>query len=184
MLSLEGNPKEGKFYRGQIVRVKTEVNKSESESSWDTVYGFYPMPIVKTHIQENGKGYIVSLNKKYTMQQVLYNSDGKFPQYDTDQGFKIDGLFEYDISSGGISPVDEKGFTVTSTLYGGEDGDKGSVSDLASCDAVEGKDTSSLFCRYVITPKETYNGLYQNNGVHLEVKKVEEVEGKTKDTRL
>lgn len=172
-LSLLTKTLKGTYYRGQVVKVKAKVN--ETETSWDTVYGFYPLPVVKTHIR-NEKGYFVSLSKKYTMQQVLYNSDGKFPQYDTDQGFKIDGIFEYNASNGEITSVSEENFTVTPTLYGGVNENKdGSTSDLASCKKVEDKDPSSLFDRYVITPKETYNGLYQNNGVHLEIKEKETV---------
>lgn len=169
-LSLLTKTPEGTYHRGQVVKVKAEVNTTKT--SWDTVYGFYPMPIVKTDIQ-NGKGYFVSLSKKYTMQQVLYNSDGKFPQYDTDQGFKIDGVFEYNPDNNEIIPVSEGDFTVTPMLYGGTSKKDDTTSDLASCEEIEDEDLPSLFRRYVITPKETYNGLYQNNGVHLEIKKRE-----------
>lgn len=162
-LSLVKTP-EGQYYRGQIIRVKAEVNKTD-ESSWDTVYGFYPMPIVKAY------SHIVSLDKRYTMQQVLYNLDGKFPQYDTDQGFKIDGIFE--CSEGTVGkPVDGEGFTVKVALRGGVSEDDSS-SDLASCKEIEDEDTLPLFHRYIVTPKETYNGLYQNNGVYLKIMKGE-----------
>ena len=171
VLSIAETP-EGKYYRGQIVKVKTEVN--ETGSSCDTVYGFYPMPIVKAC-----QGYVVSLNKRYTMQQVLYNSDGKFPQYDTDQGFKIDGIFKYDGSTINSAIVDEKelkDFTIEAELYGGANKDA-STSDLASCEGIEDEDTLPLFRRYIVTPKETYNGLYQNNGVHLKI-----IKGRTETT--
>ena len=160
-------PKEGNYYKGQIIRVSAKVNAStdgDNKPCWDTIYGFYPMPVIKSH------GYVISLNKTYTMQQVLYNSDGKFPQYDTDQGFKIDGIFSCNEDGTKFTPADETGYTVTATCYGGISENK-STSDLVSCDIVENQeDVPPLFRRYTVTPRETYSGQYQNNGIYLEVK--------------
>lgn len=161
-------PKEGSYYKGQIIKVSAKVNAStdgDNKPCWDTIYGFYPMPIIKSY------GCVVSLNKTYTMQQVLYNSDGKFPQYDTDQGFKIDGIFSYNEDGTVFTKVDETGYTVTASCYGGKLEDK-STSDLVSCDVPDENqdDVPPLFRRYVVTPRETYSGQYQNNGIYLAIK--------------
>lgn len=162
-------PKEGTYYKGQIIKVSTKVNvqtENNEDKSWDTIYGFYPVPIIKSH------GCVVSLNKTYTMQQVLYNSDGKFPQYDTDQGFKIDGIFTCNADGSEIKQVTEgvENYTVTASCYGGIS-ENSTTSNLASCAVLEGQDdTAPLLRRYLITPHETYSGQYQNNGIYLKVK--------------
>lgn len=162
-------PKEGTYYKGQIIKVSTKVNvqtENNEDKSWDTIYGFYPVPIIKSH------GCVVSLNKTYTMQQVLYNSDGKFPQYDTDQGFKIDGIFTCNADGSEIKQITEgvENYTVTASCYGGIS-ENSTTSNLASCAVLEGQDdTAPLLRRYLITPYETYSGQYQNNGIYLKVK--------------
>lgn len=161
-------PKEGSYYKGQIIKVSAKVNAStdgDDKPCWDTIYGFYPMPIIKSH------GCVISLNKTYTMQQVLYNSDGKFPQYDTDQGFKIDGIFSCNEDGTVFTKVDETGYTVTASCYGGKLEDE-STSDLVSCDVSDENqdDVPPLFRRYIVTPRETYSGQYQNNGIYLAIK--------------
>lgn len=162
-------PKEGTYYKGQIIKVSTKVNvqtENNEDKSWDTIYGFYPVPIIKSH------GCVVSLNKTYTMQQVLYNSDGKFPQYDTDQGFKIDGIFTCNTDGSEIKQITEgvENYTVTASCYGGIS-ENSTTSNLASCAVLEGQDdTAPLLRRYLITPHETYSGQYQNNGIYLKVK--------------
>ncbi len=162
-------PKEGTYYKGQIIKVSTKVNvqtENNEDKSWDTIYGFYPVPIIKSH------GCVVSLNKTYTMQQVLYNSDGKFPQYDTDQGFKIDGIFTCNADGSEIKQITEgiENYTVTASCYGGIS-ENSATSNLASCAVLEGQDdTAPLFRRYLVTPHETYSGQYQNNGIYLKVK--------------
>lgn len=162
-------PKEGTYYKGQIIKVSTKVNvqtENNEDKSWDTIYGFYPVPIIKSH------GCVVSLNKTYTMQQVLYNSDGKFPQYDTDQGFKIDGIFTCNEDGSEIKQITEgvKNYTVTASCYGGISEDS-ATSNLASCTVLDGQDdTVPLLRRYLVTPHETYSGQYQNNGIYLKVK--------------
>lgn len=160
-------PNEGTYYKGQIIKVSAKVNTStdkDKKQYWDTIYGFYPMPIIRSH------GCVVSLNKTYTMQQVLYNSDGKFPQYDTDQGFKIDSIFECNENGTEFTPVNGSEYTVTATCYGGILEDS-TTSNLASCTVVDDQnDIMPLFRRYVVTPQETYSGQYQNNGIYLEVK--------------
>ena len=162
-------PKEGTYYKGQIIKVSTKVNvqtENNEDKSWDTIYGFYPVPIIKSH------GCVVSLNKTYTMQQVLYNSDGKFPQYDTDQGFKIDGIFTCNADGSEIKQITEgvENYTVTASCYGGIS-ENSTTSNLASCTVLEGQDdTVPLLRRYLVTPHETYSGQYQNNGIYLKVK--------------
>lgn len=162
-------PEEGIYYKGQIIKVSTKVNvqtENDEDKSWDTIYGFYPVPIIRSY------GYVVSLNKTYTMQQVLYNSDGKFPQYDTDQGFKIDGIFTCNEDGSEIKQITEgvENYTVTASCYGGVSEDS-ATSNLASCTVLDGQDdTAPLLRRYLVTPHETYSGQYQNNGIYLKVK--------------
>lgn len=177
--------------RGQVIRVSSKVNieGTGEEQTWDTVYGFYPMPVVRSYINsENNSGYTISLNKIYTLQQVLYNSDGKYPQYDTDRGFKIDGVFRCDnlmadtIAFTRVNNESLDEFTVKAFTYGGQIGDPttdeegvmhdSSTSSLEKCEeAPDQTGIKPILKRYVVTPSENYNGAYQNNGIYIKVQK-------------
>lgn len=181
--------------RGQVIRVSSKVNieGTDEEQTWDTVYGFYPMPVVRSYINsENNSGYTISLNKTYTLQQVLYNSDGKYPQYDTDRGFKIDGVFCCDnlmadtIAFTRVNDESLDEFTVKAFTYGGQIGDpttdeKGvmhssSTSSLVKCEeAPDQVGIKPIFKRYIVTPSENYSGAYQNNGIYIKVQKGDSV---------
>lgn len=177
--------------RGQVIRVSSKVNieGTDEEQTWDTVYGFYPMPVVRSYINsENNSGYTISLNKTYTLQQVLYNSDGKYPQYDTDRGFKIDGVFCCDnlmadtIAFTRVNDESLDEFTVKAFTYGGQIGDpttdeegvmhSSSTSSLVKCEeAPDQVGIKPIFKRYIVTPSENYSGAYQNNGIYIKVQK-------------
>lgn len=177
--------------RGQVIRVSSKVNVEGTgeEQTWDTVYGFYPMPVVRSYInKENNSGYTISLNKTYTLQQVLYNSDGKYPQYDTDRGFKIDGVFRCDnlmadtIAFTRVNNESLDEFTVKAFTYGGQIGDpttdeegvmhSSSTSSLVKCEeAPDQVGIKPIFKRYIVTPSENYSGAYQNNGIYIKVQK-------------
>lgn len=182
---------EEKAFRGQIIRVSSKVNieGTGDEQTWDTVYGFYPMPVVRSYINsENNSGYVISLNKTYTLQQVLYNSDGKYPQYDTDRGFKIDGVFHCNnfmadtIAFTRVNDESLDEFTVKAFIYGGQIGDPttdeegvmhdSSTSSLVKCEeAPDQVGIKPIFKRYIVTPSENYSGAYQNNGIYIKVQK-------------
>lgn len=182
---------EEKAFRGQVIRVSSKVNieGAGDEQTWDTVYGFYPMPVVRSYINsENNSGYVISLNKIYTLQQVLYNSDGKYPQYDTDRGFKIDGVFHCDnfmadtIAFTRVNNESLDEFTVKAFIYGGQIGDPttdeegemhdSSTSSLVKCEeAPDQTGIKPILKRYVVTPSENYSGAYQNNGIYIKVQK-------------
>lgn len=177
--------------RGQVIRVSSKVNieGTGEEQTWDTVYGFYPMPVVRSYINsENNSGYTISLNKTYTLQQVLYNSDGKYPQYDTDRGFKIDGVFHCDnlmadtIAFTRVNNESLDEFTVKAFTYGGQIGDPttdeegvmhdSSTSSLEKCEeAPDQTGIKPILKRYIVTPSENYSGAYQNNGIYIKVQK-------------
>lgn len=177
--------------RGQVIRVSSKVNVEGTgeEQTWDTVYGFYPMPVVRSYInKENNSGYTISLNKTYTLQQVLYNSDGKYPQYDTDRGFKIDGVFRCDnlmadtIAFTRVNDESLDEFTVKAFTYGGQIGDpttdeegvmhSSSTSSLVKCEeAPDQVGIKPIFKRYIVAPSENYSGAYQNNGIYIKVQK-------------
>ncbi len=181
-----------KAFRGQVIRVASKVNVEKADDgedkTWDTVYGFYPMPVVRSYMGDDNAGYTISLNKTYTLQQVLYNADGKYPQYDTDRGFKVDGVFYCDnlksdkISFTRIKDKDLDGFTVNAFTYGGQlEGpivdDNGtmhnsSTSSLVKCEEISGQDSiKPVLRRYAVTPSENYNGAYQNNGIYVVIEK-------------
>ena len=181
--------------RGQVIRVSSKVNieGTGEEQTWDTVYGFYPMPVVRSYTNsENNSGYTISLNKTYTLQQVLYNSDGKYPQYDTDRGFKIDGVFCCDnlmadtIAFTRVNNESLDEFTVKAFTYGGQIGDpttdeegvmhSSSTSSLVKCEeAPDQVGIKPIFKRYIVTPSENYSGAYQNNGIYIKVQKGDSV---------
>ena len=189
--TLEWSFDEERAFRGQVIRVSSKVNieGTGDEQTWDTVYGFYPMPVVRSYINsENNSGYVISLNKTYTLQQVLYNSDGKYPQYDTDRGFKIDGVFHCDnfmadtIAFTRVNDESLDEFTVKAFMYGGQIGDPttdeegemhdSSTSSLVKCEeAPDQTGIKPILKRYVVTPSENYSGAYQNNGIYIKVQK-------------
>lgn len=181
-----------KAFRGQVIRVASKVNIEKTDDgedrTWDTVYGFYPMPVVRSYMGDDNAGYTISLNKTYTLQQVLYNADGKYPQYDTDRGFKVDGVFYCDnlktdkVSFTRIKDKDLDGFTVKAFTYGGQlegpivgnDGTmhNSSTSSLVKCEEISGQDDiRPVLRRYAVTPSENYSGAYQNNGIYVVVEK-------------
>lgn len=167
-------------YLGLIANASAKVNvvttgsgESEKEVSWDTIYAAYPVPIVLAD------GYAMSFNRKYTMQEVLYNSDGKYPQYDADKGIKIDKIYKVtsDAQQGSsYSEVEDySDFSVNLALVGGSfDIEEGS-SSLVSCQKLVEKDADGkeidrgVRARYMVTPAETYDGLYQNNAIKVDL---------------
>lgn len=189
--TLEWSFDKERAFRGQVIRVSSKVNVEGTgeEQTWDTVYGFYPMPVIRSYINsENNSGYTISLNKTYTLQQVLYNSDGKYPQYDTDGGFKIDGVFRCDnlmadtIAFTRVNNESLDAFTVKAFIYGGQIEDPttdeegvmhdSSTSSLEKCEeAPDQTGIKPILKRYIVTPSENYSGAYQNNGIYIKVQK-------------
>lgn len=187
-----------KAFRGQVIRVSSKVNVegTDEEKTWDTIYGFYPMPVIRSCISgENTSvypGYTISLNKTYTLQQVLYNSDGKYPQYDTDRGFKIDGVFYCDnlmadtVTFTRVKDEDLDGFTIKVFTCGGKiEGpvldEHGIMHSSATSSLVKWEEApdqvgvKDILKRYIITPSENYSGAYQNNGIYIIVQKGKDV---------
>lgn len=187
-----------KAFRGQVIRVSSKVNVegTDEEKTWDTIYGFYPMPVIRSCISgENTSvypGYTISLNKTYTLQQVLYNSDGKYPQYDTDRGFKIDGVFYCDnlmadtVTFTRVKDEDLDGFTIKVFTCGGQiEGpvldEHGIMHSSATSSLVKWEEApdqagvKDILKRYIVTPSENYSGAYQNNGIYIIVQKGKDV---------
>lgn len=63
-------------------------------------YYYYPIPIIIRHKSLQNIGYTVSIDKNMTMRQVLYNKDGRSPQYNKKLGVKLN--FESD------NPISER----------------------------------------------------------------------------
>lgn len=165
-------------YLGLIANASAKVNvvtaseEPEKEVSWDTIYAAYPVPIVFAD------GYAMSFNRKYTMQEIVYNSDGKYPQYDADKGIKIDKIYKVESGPQGnsYSEVDDySGFSVKLTLVGGSFDIENGTSSLVSYQKLVEKDADGkeidrgVQARYMVTPAETYDGLYQNNAIKVDL---------------
>ena len=70
----------------------------DDEGSLQTYYGFYPICTVE-QITEDNPGYTVGVSRLRTLRQVVYNADGRNPQYDINRGVGLiftpnDGVIE------------------------------------------------------------------------------------------
>lgn len=100
--SLAGN-KEGKyfetgshvFWKGDkdfstlplIQNIKTEIKLNDSE----TYYAFISIPIIKYENEFNPKSTkeLISIDKQYYLNEIIYNADGRNPIYNHNQGLKL-----------------------------------------------------------------------------------------------
>jgi hypothetical protein len=68
------------------------IKNSRKENIVQKYYYYYPIPIIKQH--KNNIGYSVGIDKEKTMRQVLYNKDGRNPQYNKNLGVRL--IFDSD----------------------------------------------------------------------------------------
>lgn len=157
-------------FLGLILNATGKVNTDGD--TWDTIYASYPMPVVVAG------SYVVSFDRKYTLQEVLYNSDGKYPQYDADKGIKVHKIYSFTANTQGVSfkEVDDYSqFSIALSLVGGVNDLQEGTSDLNSISPAVQQDVEDgvpdVLRRRMVTPNEVYSGLYQNNAIKVVIKK-------------
>ena len=142
--------------------------KERMASNRTTYYAAYPICMIKSY---QGFDYPLHIDNKYTLKQVIYNSDGRRPLYNKNQGVKIryDGadaalktiVFQ---TIGGSDETPASG-TAAFKLIEARDGDK----------EKSGRDELSLSfdangeCLVYVLPEDVYTGLFTNNLVYGKV---------------
>lgn len=163
-----------RIFRNQIVRAMTSVEGQN-------YYAFYPIPVVnyKSDIYGDGKRYHIALDAKKTLKSITYNSDGRNPLYNKNQGIFIqvkdlaakatDKKYIVWTAEGGM--VDKIG----TNIY--EDNPDSSAIQLTyeknSTDGrkillprIQEDGTDELLNSIYILPSDVYDGAYCNNLVH------------------
>lgn len=150
------NPKTGSnLYTNLIV-------KGQTSFEGQTYYAFYPVPVIN---YKNNTTYTVVLDKTKTLKDILYNSDGRNPLYNKNQGifFKINGL--------------QSSKYIRFTAQGGAQDDASTSAFDLSFDKTAESGSSSIGKTYSTTdeksvyvlPHDVYDGAYTNNRVFVEV---------------
>ena len=80
------NAKSNYIVRGQAGLSMTDNHGNNVTQKY---YYYYPIPIIIRHKSLANIGYTVSIDKNMTMRQVLYNKDGRSPQYNKKLGVKL-----------------------------------------------------------------------------------------------
>lgn len=91
------NAKSNYIVRGQA---GLSIVDNHGNSVTQKYYYYYPIPIIIRHKSLQNIGYTINIDKNMTMRQVLYNKDGRSPQYNKKLGVKLN--FESD------SPISER----------------------------------------------------------------------------
>ena len=91
------NAKSNYIVRGQA---GLSIVDNHGNSVTQKYYYYYPIPIIIRHKSLQNIGYTISIDKNMTMRQVLYNKDGRSPQYNKKLGVKLN--FESD------NPISER----------------------------------------------------------------------------
>lgn len=81
-----------------IVRGQAGLNVKDSRNQTvvQKYYYHYPIPVIKKHADVN---YEVGIDKEKTLRQVLYNKDGRNPQYDKNLGVRLIFSSDEDITT-------------------------------------------------------------------------------------
>ena len=85
-----------------IQNIKAEVQFNESE----TYYAFVSLPIIEYKVNPIEQNELISINKQYYLNEIMYNNDGRNPIYNHNQGLKLNlpdniAIVEY-IAKGGL----------------------------------------------------------------------------------
>lgn len=71
-------------FRAQIVKSYIKLGTSQQ------YYAFYPIPMVYYHNANRGRKFDIKIHADKTLKTVLYNSDGRNPLYNTNQGLSFE----------------------------------------------------------------------------------------------
>lgn len=113
--------------------------------------------------------YPLYFNKEYTLQEIQYNSEGKFPQYNTDIGIQIDG-----VGGTGIDPLldDNCVYYLKASPIGkylslvDENNENTETKESVT------KVVTSFPITFKVKPDESFDGGNPENGVRVELIKI------------
>jgi hypothetical protein len=113
--------------------------------------------------------YPLYFNKEYTLQEIQYNSEGKFPQYNTDIGIQIDG-----VGGTGIDPLldDNCVYYLKASPIGkylslvDENNENTETKESVT------KVVTSFPVTFKVKPDESFDGGNPENGVRVELIKI------------
>lgn len=161
-------------FRNQIVsaNVKWTVGKTDTSNgtSYD-YYGYYPMPVISYLY---GKLYDIGIDKTKTLKSVTYNSDGRNPLYNKNQGVFIN----FNEASDEFDPTVKY---YVWTAEGGEPTKSGTVYQDNPANAafklIQEQDSADGATRIAgagitniyILPNDVYDGEYSNNVVRCRI---------------
>lgn len=145
----------------QNIRAEIKLNNEE------TYYAFVSIPIIEYEAESLTENNLISIDKKYYLNSVVYNADGRNPIYNHNQGLKLNlpdsvATVEY-VAKGGYNKqkISEKQFVYYesepcfSLLVEKESKDKKQILTKT------GKDKDLVY----ILPNDIYNGSVTNNRI-------------------
>ena len=68
-----------------IQNIKTEIKLNNNE----TYYAFISLPIIKYETNPTNEKELISIDKQYYLNEIVYNADGRNPMYNHHQGLKL-----------------------------------------------------------------------------------------------
>lgn len=146
----------GTGHRNQIVR-------GQVSFEGQTYYAFYPIPVIEYN---TGTEYKVIIDKTYTLKSITYNSDGRNPLYNKNQGLVFslsDGSttkpVEFDVFGGLQDNVSTSAISISLA--------KDDMSAAKSV-MVTGADEDGFY-RVYIKPDDIYDGAWCNNIVRARI---------------
>ena len=172
LLTLTNSEEGSKKYSNYIVKGEAKLDKVDGSEGTQTHYAFYPICLIDYAAGVRDLG--IAIDKDKTLKHILYNADGRQPQYNVNQGvffnFSISDPDAYYIhweAKGGLEK--EENLPAFDLFYN---------EDVVTEDGrtIEANTTVSRIdgCPYVwIKPKDVYGGAAQNNHVKATLYKTE-----------
>lgn len=172
LLTLTNSEEGSKKYSNYIVKGEAKLDKVDGSEGTQTHYAFYPICLIDYAAGVRDLG--IAIDKDKTLKHILYNADGRQPQYNVNQGvffnFSMSDPEAYYIhweAKGGLEK--EENLPAFDLFY-----DEDVVTEDGH--TIEANTTVSRIdgCPYVwIKPKDVYGGAAQNNHVKATLYKTE-----------
>ena len=150
---------------GSTLPKNLEEAKERMASNRTTYYAAYSIPMIKT---SKGFDYPLHIDNKYTLKQIIYNSDGRNPLYNKNQGVKIrytgaDAASKRIVfqTIGGSNETPASG-TAAFKIMDMRDGDK----EKYGHDEITTTFDENGECLIYVLPEDVYTGLFTNNLVY------------------
>ena len=152
----------------QNIKAEIQLNKDE------TYYAFVSLPIIEYYVNPATQESLISIDKQYYLNEIVYNNDGRNPIYNHNQGLKLNlpdniTIIEY-TAKGGLEKQ------LITTLEGNEVKEYNTYFENAPCFALlEAKDSETKYHTLTkvgpekniiyIIPDDNYGGSITNNRI-------------------